>query len=278
MAELGRLNSLMVVKEVDFGLYLDGGDYGEVLLPNRYVPENFEIGENLEVFIYNDSEDRVIATTETPFTMVNEFALLEVVSVSQVGAFLDWGLSKDLLVPLREQASRLEQGKKYLVFTYIDKETDRIVASTKLNKYLDNTMPEYKEGQEVDIIIADKGDLGVKAIINSLHWGLLYHGEIFGELKYGHRTKAYIKKVRDDEKIDLSLQIPGYSKIEPIAEQILDELKQNDGFLPFTDKSPADSIYNKFGMSKKVFKKVIGNLYKKKIIAIKENGIHLLQQ
>ncbi len=276
MAELGKLNNLMIVKQVDFGLYLDGGDHGEILLPTRYVPNTFEIGENLEVFIYNDSEDRIIATTEKPFTMVGEFSSLEVVSVTQVGAFLNWGLPKDLFVPFSEQATRLEKGKKYLVYTYIDKETDRIVASSKINKFLDNTFPEYKEGQEVDIIIADQFELGVKAIINNLHWGLIYHSEIFTDLEYGQRLKAYIQKVREDEKIDLSLQMPGYSKIEPISDHFLNELKLNNGYLPFTDKSPAESIYNKFGISKKVFKKVVGNLYKKKIIEIKENGIHLV--
>lgn len=266
----------MVVKRVDFGLYLDGGDKGEILLPTRYVPEGIEVGQDLEVFIYLDSEDRVIATTEKPLAQAGEFAHLRAKSIERVGAFLDWGLMKDLLVPFREQKMKMVSGRKYLVYVYVDEETGRIVASAKIDKFLDNVPPQYTEGQEVDLIIDQQTDLGFSAIVNQLHKGILYHNEVFEYLEQGQRIKGYVKKVREDDKIDLSLYPMGYKKVKGMADTILDILKEAGGYMAVTDKTEAEAIYDTFGMSKKNFKKAIGGLYKDKKIAIEPNGIRLL--
>ena len=199
MIEIGKLNTLRIVKEVDFGLYLDGGEQGEILLPTRYVPEKYEIDEELEVFIYNDSEDRIIATTEKPYAMVGDIAYLEVVSVNSVGAFLDWGLMKDLLVPYREQNSKMHEGKSYVVAIYLDDESQRIVATSKLDKLLDNIPIDYEVNQEVDVLVHCKTDLGYKVIINKLHWGMIYENQVFQEIEIGQQIKAYVQKIRDDE-------------------------------------------------------------------------------
>ncbi len=277
MLQIGKLNVLKIVKEVDFGLYLNGGEeYGEILLPSRYVPKTYEIGADLEVFIYRDSEDRVIATTQTPNAMVGDFALMEVVSVNKFGAFLDWGLQKDLLVPFREQKKDMENGKLYVVYVYLDLETKRIAASSKLDKFLDNIPVEYEPGQEVDLFIANKTDIGYKAIINGVHWGILYKNEVFKQLDRGQKMKAYIKKVREDDKIDLYLHKAGFDKVEVLSLKIIETLKEESGFLEINDKTPSAIIYEIFGESKKTFKKALGVLYKKKLIDIKENGIRLL--
>lgn len=279
MAEIGKYNNLRVIKHVDFGVYLDGDAYGEILLPKRYVPENCQEDDMLDVFLYKDSEDRIIATTEKPFVQVGECAFLRVVATGTVGAFLDWGLPKDLLVPYSEQHLRMEEGKSYLVYVFRDSETDRIIASSKLDRYIDNTMPEYKSGQEVDIWISNRTDLGYKAIINNLHWGILYANEVFRPLKTGDKLKAYIKKVRPDDKIDLSLEKPGYARTDNAAANILKLLENSrDGFLPYNDKTDAELIYKIFGMSKKAFKMSIGNLYKNKLIEIKPDGIKLVKK
>jgi len=273
MVEIGKYNRLRVKKKVDFGIYLDGGDYGEILMPKRYVIEEFDIDNTIEAFIYNDSEDRLIATTEKPLAIVGEFACLKVVSICNVGAFLEWGLPKDLLVPFSEQKQTMVEGNKYLVYVFLDKESQRIVASAKLAKFLDNIPPNYLQGEEVDIIISEKTDIGFKAIINSLHQGLIYRNEVFCDLEIGQRLKAYIVKVRDDEKIDLILDKPGFGKIDGIAGNILDKLAENNGFLPYSDKSGAEEIYKVFGISKKNFKKSIGTLFKRRLIIIEDDGI-----
>ncbi len=279
MLKIGKLNSLKIVKEVDFGLYLDGGEeHGEILLPKRYVPDNFEIGSDIEVFIYKDSEDRIIATTETPKAMVGDFALMEVISVDKFGAFLDWGLQKDLLVPFREQRKDMEKGSSYVVYVYLDDETKRIAASSKLSKFLDNVPSEYEANQEVNVFIASKTELGYKAIINGLHWGILYENEVFKPLERGQKLKAFIKKVRDDEKIDLYLHKAGYDKVEVLTQKILETLKEEGGYIDINDKTPSTIIYEVFGESKKTFKKALGGLYKKRLIEIKENGIRLLNK
>ncbi|MEN8120948.1 MAG: S1-like domain-containing RNA-binding protein [Bacteroidota bacterium] len=278
MLKIGKLNILKIVKEVDFGLYLDGGEeYGEILLPKRYMPENYKIEDDLEVFIYKDSEDRVIATTETPNAMVGDFALMEVVSVNKFGAFLDWGLLKDLLVPFREQKKDMEKGKSYVVFVYLDDETKRIAASSKLDKFLDNVPVDYEPNQEVDLFIANKTDIGYKAIINKLHWGILYENEVFKPLDRGQKLKAYIKKIREDEKIDLYLHKAGYDKVDALTEKILETLNDEGGFLEINDKTPSTIIYEIFGESKKTFKKALGALYKKRLIDIENKGIKLLK-
>jgi predicted RNA-binding protein (virulence factor B family) len=276
MLEIGKINELKVVKEVDFGVYFDGGEYGEILMPKRYVPNNCKLDDLVNVFVYRDSEDRLIATTEMPKAMVGEFALLEATSVTTVGAFLDWGLPKDLLVPYREQRQKMEKGKKYVVYIYLDNESERIVASSKTDRFLDNLPPEYKENQEVDLFITGKTEIGYKAIINGSHTGMLYKNEVFQPLKQGQQLKGYIKKMREDEKIDLCLEKPGFEKQDTLSETILDYLKNNEGFIELTDKSDPEKIYTAFKTSKKNFKKAIGSLYKKRLIGLEENGIRLL--
>jgi predicted RNA-binding protein (virulence factor B family) len=276
MAEIGKYNTLRVVKEVDFGLYLDGGELGEILIPKRYVPENTKPEDNIEVFIYLDSEDRIIAITEKPYITVGEFAMLKVVDVTQMGAFLDWGLPKDLFVPFREQKQKMEEGKWYIVTVYLDQETKRLVASAKIEKFLDNLPPDYEDGEEVDLLIAGETDLGFNAIINGKHMGILYKNEVFQPLKRGEKIKGYIKKIREDEKIDLILQKPGYQKVDDISMRILEILKEHGGYMLITDKSEPDAIYNLFGVSKKTFKKAIGALFKHRIISIENKGIRLL--
>ena len=276
MANIGKYNTLKVIKKVDFGVYLDGEKEGEILMPIRYVPEGCEPGDEVEVFVYLDSEDRIIATTEKPYAQVGEFAMLRVKSVNNIGTFLDWGLMKDLLVPFREQKATMNEGRSYLVYIYIDEETGRIAASAKLNKFLGKTIPQYKEGEEVDLIIDSENDLGFNAIVNNLHWGMLYENEVFEQLDKGQPLKGYIKKLRPDNKIDLTLYKPGYEKVDAIAQGILDMLKQHGGTIKVTDKSEAETIYRLFGISKKTFKKAIGALYKKRLILLEPEHIRLI--
>lgn len=275
MIKIGKYNTLTVVKVVDFGVYLDGEERGEILLPNEYVPQNCFPDDSLKVFIYFDSEDRIIATTETPEILVGEFAYMKVVSVSKTGAFLDWGLRKDLLVPFREQRVRMEEGRSYLVYAYVDEETDRIVATAKIEKYLDRTPPDYEPWQEVDVLIARPTDLGYAVIVNHAHWGVIYRNEIFQPLRIGQKLKAYIKEIRPDGKIDLVLQKPGYDQIALLSQQILKKIRDNGGALDVSDKSSPEMIYQLFGCSKKNYKKAIGALYKQGIIELQEEEIRL---
>ncbi len=275
MVQIGKLNTLRVVKEVDFGVYFDGTPLGEILMPRRYVPRGTKPNDELEVFIYLDSEDRLIATTETPYAMVGDFAFLKVVGVNAVGAFLDWGLPKDLLVPFREQKQKLEVGKTYFVFVYLDGETNRVVASAKPEKLLNRHPPDFEENQEVDLVIFDQTDLGYKAMINKTHSGILYKNEIFQPLENGQKIRGYIRKIRTDNKIDLILHKPGYEKVDPLSTQILNKLKEQNSFIPLSDKSSAADIYSMFSISKKTYKKAIGALYKAKLITIENGGIRL---
>lgn len=276
MVEIGKYNILKIVKDLDFGVYLDGGDDLEILLPARYVPRNVKPGDEVEVFIYHDNEGRIIATTAKPLAIVGEFLWMECKSVNDMGAFLEWGLMKDLLVPFREQKMPMREGKWYLVYVHLDHVTKRIVASARVDKFLDNVPPVYEFNQEVDLLVADETEIGYKVIINNLHWGLVYHNEIYRRLERGEHLKGYIKEVREDEKIDVSLTRLGYEKVEGIAGIILDALKVQNGFLPVHDKSPAEEIYSLFGCSKKSFKQAIGALYKKKLISIEPTGIRLI--
>ena len=277
MVEIGKYNVLKVVKDLDFGLYLDGGEeLGEILLPRRYVPVNCTVDTELEVFIYLDSEDRLIATTEMPNAIVGEFAYLKAVSVGKIGAFLDWGLPKDLLVPFREQKANIEKDRSYVVYIYLDDESRRIAASSKIEKFLDNLPPNYEEGQEVELMIYHQSELGYKAIVNGTHTGMLYDNEVFRRLNKGEKVKGYIKKVREDDKIDLALEKPGYGKVDGIAQSILNVLKKSNGFLDITDKSPAEEISKRLGISKKNFKKAVGSLYKQRLINIENDGIRLV--
>lgn len=273
MAILGKINPLKVVKQVDFGLYLDGGSDGEILLPKRYVPEGVEIGDTLPVFIYNDSEDRIIATTEKPLALVGEFAFLEVVEVSGPGAFLEWGLMKQLFVPFREQREPMVVGRSYPVFVYVDFESHRITASSKLARFIDTSRPELNDGDEVDLMVYQHTELGWKAIVNQQYSGVLYENEVFQPLFIGQTLKGYIKQVRPDDKIDLMLQKPGFEKVDDFSKELYERLKGAGGFLAVTDKSPSELIYNLFGVSKKTFKKAVGDLYKKRLIILEETGI-----
>jgi uncharacterized protein len=277
MAEIGRWNTLEVLKQLDFGVYLDGGEHGEILMPIRYVPQDCKIGDKVEVFIYLDSEDRLIATTEKPFAQVDDFALLECVSVSGVGAFLYWGLMKDLFVPFREQKQKMEVGYSYVVYIFVDEMTGRIMSSAKVENFFDQTPPEFIAGQEVDLIIYTQTDIGYKAIINNIHTGVLFNTDVFRTLHRGEHIKGYIKKIREDQKIDLLLDKPGYEKVDDISKNILDKLKEKKGFIALSDKSPADAVYDMFGISKKNFKKAIGALYKARLITLEENGIRIKQ-
>ena len=277
--ELGKFNQLEIVKEVDFGLYLDGGDeYGEILLPLRYVPEVFEIGEMLNVFIYLDMEERIIATTLTPLVEVDQFGFLEVSWVNEFGAFLNWGLMKDLFVPFREQKMKMEIGRKYIVHAHIDEESYRIVGSAKVERYLSDDMPQYEDGQEVDILVWQKTDLGFKVIVENKFSGLVYDNEIFQPLYTGMRLKAFIKQVRPDGKIDLILQTNGRRAILDFTETLVHYLVENAGETELNDKSPAEDIYDVFGVSKKVFKKAVGELYKKKVISLSPGKITLVKK
>lgn len=274
--EIGKVNKLKVLREVSIGVYLDGDTIGDVLLPKRYVPEGTKEGDEVEVFIHLDSEDRLIATTERPLAQVGEFAWLKVVSVSKFGAFLDWGLMKDLLVPFREQKEKMEKDRYYAVYVYFDDETGRIVASAKVDRFLDNVSPDYNPGDEVKLFIVGRTELGYKAVINGLHSGLLYYNQVFKPLQLGQHTKGYIARVREDEKIDLLLERPGYEKVDELSQKLLDALQKAGGFLPLTDKSVPADIEQRLGMSKKTFKKAIGALYKQRLIELLPDGIKQL--
>ena len=276
--ELGKFNQLEVVKEVDFGVYLDGGEEGEILLPTRYVPEDCKIGDFLNVFLYLDMDERLIATTLTPLVQVGQFACLEVAWVNQFGAFLNWGLMKDLFVPFSEQKMKMQVGKRYVVHAHLDDESYRIVASAKVDRYLSKEKAPYAPGQEVNILIWQKTDLGFKAIIENRYSGLLYESEIFQPLHTGMMLKAYVKQVREDGKIDLILQKPGQGKVEDFATILLDYIREQGGHITLHDKSPAEEIYDTFGVSKKTFKKAVGDLYKKHLVSLQENGIELAKK
>lgn len=273
---LGEYNHLTVTKQVDFGMYLDGGDEGEILLPSRYVPEGCKPGDELDVFIYLDNEERPVATTLVPKAKVGDFAFLEVAWVNQYGAFLDWGLMKDLFCPFREQKMKMEKGKGYIVHVHTDDESYRIVASAKVERYLDDTFPKYKKGEEVDLLVWQKTELGFKVIINNRHGGLVYRSQVFKDIHTGDRMKGYIDNVREDGKIDVTLQPTGKRQTKEFGETLLQYLKDNGGTCDLGDKSAAEDIYSRFGVSKKTFKKAVGDLYKQRIITISEDGIKLV--
>jgi len=276
VAQLGQINHLKIVRKVDFGFYLDGENLGEILMPKRYIFPDMKIGDTIDVMVYLDGEERLLATTEIPFAQVGDFAYLKVNKIENVGAFLDWGLSKELLVPFSEQKVKMEEGKSYVVHVYIDKITDRITGSMKLEKFINKEKPEYTINQEVDLLIWTLTDVGYKAIINNQHIGVIYKNEIFRKISNGQKMKGYIKKIRDDDKIDLTLDKIGYTKIDSFAQLILNAIQKSGGFLPYNDKTDPEIIYNIFGMSKKVFKQSIGNLFKQRYIEITPEGIKKL--
>ena len=273
MTQLGKINTLTIVKHVDFGVYLDGQNMGEILMPKRYVTLDMKDGDEVTVMVYLDGEERYVATTEVPLAQVGDFAWLKVNKIENAGAFLDWGLSKELLVPFSEQKIKMEEGRSYLIYIYIDKVTDRITASMKLEKFFDSATPEYAKNEEVDIIVWTPTEIGYKAIVNGKHQGVLYKNEVFKKLFTGQKMKAYIKKVREDGKIDLILDKPGYVKIDSTAQSIMTLLEKAGGFLPYNDKTDPEVIYNIFGISKKAFKQSVGNLFKQRLITLSDKGI-----
>jgi len=276
MALIGRFNSLQVIKHTDFGLYLDGGPDGEILLPNRYIPkgEPSEEGDWLNVFLYLDSEDRLIATTEQPKIQVGGFASLKVAAINSIGLFLDWGLPKDLLLPHSEEKRPLQVGEYCVVHAYLDKRSKRITATARLDRYLDVLPASYAVGEEVQLLVVEKTDLGFKAIINGKHWGLIHKNEVFKFLRPGMQEKGFIRELRTDGKISLSLQPVGQASGD-LGEQILQALREHDGKLAVGDKSPPELVAKLFGVSKGNFKKAIGGLYKRGLIVIQDDCIEL---
>lgn len=275
MLNIGKINRLNVVKKQGANIYLAKGMSANVLLADKKLPENSQIGDTLDVFVYVDSEGHLAASTKIPLAQVDDIAWLKVVSLNYVGAFLDWGLPKDLLVPFSEQHHEMEVGKSYLVKLFLD-DKNRIAATTKIDRFIEDESINFELGQKVLLIIADKTELGVKAIVNHTHWGMLYQNELFKPVRKGQKTYGYIKQIREDGKIDLILQEPGYGKVISLTDKILIKLNKNNGVLMLSDKSPPDAIYAAFGVSKKVFKQAIGALYKKQLISIDKNGIKLV--
>ncbi|WP_281632667.1 CvfB family protein [Flavobacterium luteolum] len=284
MLEIGKYNTLTILRDTKVGLFLgspekDPEGVHDVLLPNKYVPKVFEIGEELIVFVYLDHEQRPVATTLVPYILLNEFALLRVNYINNVGAFMDWGMEKDILVPFKEQARPMEKGKRYLVYLYMDKQTNRLVASSKTNQFLSNDNLTVEKGEEVDLIVSHITDMGINVIINEQHKGLLYKDEVYDDsIRTGDRMRGYIKTIRPDNKIDVALQPQGVESIEPNAEKILNELRASRGFLRLNDNSHPEDIKTVLKMSKKSFKKAIGSLYKEKLIEIKDDGIYLVKE
>lgn len=277
MLQIGTYHTLEILRLTPPGLFLGDGDKdNEVLLPNKYIPEHYEIGDSIRVFVYQDFDERVVATTLTPKIELNGFALLEVVDNSKIGTFMDWGLEKDLLVPFSEQNGRMRIGGRYLIYMYFDEVSGRLVGTQKYKKFLSNEDVKLKEGDEVDIIIADNTPLGVNVIVNGRHRGLIYHDDIFKNIESGESHKGYIRKIREENKLDISLQPIGFAAIEPNADKIMALLRMNKGKMAVGDNSSPELIYEQFGMSKKLFKKSLGLLYRQKLIRMTDDGIELV--
>lgn len=277
MVVIGKLNHLNVVKKLDFGVYLDGEELGEILLPERYVPQGCTVGQGLDVFIYLDSEDLLIATTQTPKAMVGECAYLKVVEVNQVGAFLDWGLSKDLLVPYGEQQKPMEVGQSYVVMLYVDEASERIAASSRLNKFIVDTSPYFKPQQAVELLICERTDLGYKAIVNQGVIGLLFNSDVIKPVRYGETLHGYIKQVREDNKLDLCLQLVTREALDALSEKILAFIEAEGGQTTLTDKSAPEDIAKQFGVSKSSYKKALGKLYQKRLVLIEKQQVSLVK-
>ncbi|QRG84127.1 CvfB family protein [Vibrio diabolicus] len=276
MIKIGQINSLEVIKKADFGVFLDGDDYGSVLLPNKYVPEGTETGDHVDVFLYFDSESQLAATIERPIAQVGEWGLMKIEGVNATGAFVNWGIKeKDLLIPFSEQRTRFSAGQTILVYVYTDKASGRIVGTTKFNKWLDKTPANYEVNEQVDLIIAERSQLGYKAIVNGKHWGMIFPSDVFGKLYIGKKLKGFIKQIREDGKIDLALQKVGVAKMDDLSSKILDLLEKKGGFLPLNDKSSPEAIFDAFRTSKGTYKKTIGGLYKQGKIVIEKDGIRL---
>ncbi|AQW56589.1 S1 RNA-binding domain-containing protein [Vibrio owensii] len=278
MIKIGQINSLEVTKTADFGVFLDGDDYGSVMLPNKYVPEGTNVGDHIDVFLYFDSESQLAATIDKPIAQVGEWGLMQVEGVSSTGAFVNWGIKeKDLLIPFSEQRARFTAGQNILVYVYTDKASGRIVGTTKFNKWLDKTPANYQVNEEVNLIIAERSQLGYKAIVNGEHWGMIFPSDVFGKLFIGKKLKGYVKQIRADGKIDLALQKVGVAKMDDLSSKIVELLEKKDGFLPLNDKSSPEAIFDAFRTSKGTFKKTIGGLYKAGKIVIEKDGIRLAE-
>lgn len=275
MINIGEYNTLTILRDTDPGLFLGDNEDNEVLLPNRYVPQEFHIGDELEVFVYLDNEERLVAVTDKPYIKKGDFALLRCNQVTKFGAFLDWGMVKELFCPFKEQAFKMKKGGWYLVHCYLDEESNRLVASSKTNRFLDNKELTVQKFDEVDVIVSHPSEIGMNVIVNKKHLGLIFKDDIFKDISIGDRLKGIVKKVRHDNKLDIALGQIGYRNIEPNAEVVLRELEDNSGYLQVTDKSSPEEIKDVFQMSKKSFKKAVGSLYKQRIITIKEDGIYL---
>lgn len=278
MIKIGQINSLEVTKTADFGVFLDGDDYGSVMLPNKYVPEGTNVGDHIDAFLYFDSESQLAATIDKPIAQVGEWGLMQVEGVSSTGAFVNWGIKeKDLLIPFSEQRARFTAGQNILVYVYTDKASGRIVGTTKFNKWLDKTPANYEVNEEVNLIIAERSQLGYKAIVNGEHWGMIFPSDVFGKLFIGKKLKGYIKQIREDGKIDLALQKVGVAKMDDLSSKIVELLEKKGGFLPLNDKSSPEAIFDAFRTSKGTFKKTIGGLYKAGKIVIEKDGIRLAE-
>ena len=275
MLKIGEYNDLKIIKQVDFGVYL-GIDNQEILLPTKWVPREAKIGDTITVFIIRDSDDRLLATTVKPFATANTFAFLEVKQVNNIGAFLDWGMDKDLLVPFREQANQMEEGKSYVVFVYEDEQSNRLIASSKLSRFIERQNIDLQVGDVVDLLVYSKTNLGFNAIINNRYTGLIYANEIFENIRIGDQLKGYVKTIRDDLKIDLSLQKSGFELMDDAKWKILNILKNENGFLALHDNSTPEEVKAKLQMSKKAFKKAIGSLYKEKLVILTDKGVQLI--
>ena len=275
MIEIGKFNTLKILRDTEPGLFLGDGQDCEVLLPNRYVPQDFELDEMIDVFVYLDNEERLVAVTDIPYIQKGEFALLRCNAVNEFGAFMDWGMVKELFCPFVEQAFKMKEGGWYLVYCYLDEKTERLVASSKTNRFLTNNNLTVKIHEEVDLIVSHPSTLGMNVIINNSHLGLIYKDDIFKDLSIGDKIKGYIKKIREGNKIDITLQKMGYRNIEPSAKELLKLISIHNGKLSITDKSSPEEIKSIAQMSKKVFKKAVGNLYKRRLISLKNDGIYL---
>ncbi|WP_228237435.1 S1 RNA-binding domain-containing protein [Allomuricauda sp. M10] len=276
MIRLGDYNTLRIERSTSVGLFLQDDEGTEILLPNKYVPDDFKIDSDITVFCYLDNSERPVATTLTPYIVRDGFGFLKVAEVSAYGAFLDWGLEKHLLVPFREQSQRMEEGKKYLVYCYMDEESQRLTGSSKLDKVLANQNPEYQANTEVDLMVYRKTPLGWEVIVDNKFKGLIFDSDIFQPISIGDKLKGFVKKVREDHKIDISLQPIGAKMLEPTAKMILDKLQQHNGFLPLHDKSTPEEIQDQLHLSKKAFKKGVGILYRQRKIIIQDDGIRLI--
>lgn len=278
MLQLGKTNKLKILRHTSVGAYLGDEENAEILLPKKYVKGYMNVGDEVDVFVYKDSEDRIIATTEEPYAEVGQFAFLEAVSVNKIGAFLDWGLEKDLLVPFKEQRHKMFEGFEYVVFVYLDESSQRIVASSKLNRFFEMDNIDLQQGQEVDLLVFDESDLGFSCVINNAYKGLIYKNDVYQDVKIGDFLKGFVKLIRPDKLVDISLQAVGFKHVLSSTDIILNYLNEHEGYCDLHDKSSPEEIEKRFNMSKATFKKSIGILYRQRKVVLKDDGVHLVKE